>query len=231
MYRSLNLAEDNILKQVISDRFSLPDNNRSYDWRGTIPSDKRKPYADIIVTRGEKETQFSLEDVADAIGDSLADLLIARSEDEKSIFSDVNRQFVSQVAHAVAVSLTETLEAGGRLRLSESDLYLLIEKALLENEAYDVAKSLAFRRSLEKTGEVDLGSSPHALPVRLIRRNGNVVPWSETKIEIAVRKAFLTIKANPEPAIDIAKAVTERVRRGDQSFVHIEDVQDMVQKN
>jgi ribonucleoside-diphosphate reductase alpha chain len=230
MYRSLNLAEDNILKQVISDRFALPDNNRSYDWRGTIPTDKRKPYADIIVTRGEQETQFSLEDVADAIGDSLADLLIARSEDEKSIFSDVNRQFVSQVAHAVAVSLTKSLESGGRLRLSESDLYLLIEKALLENEAYDVAKSLAFRRSLEKTGHVDVGSGPHALPVRLIRRNGNVVPWSETKIEIAVRKAFLTIKENPEPAIDVAKAVTERVRRGDQSFVHIEDVQDMVQE-
>ncbi|MFN9027295.1 MAG: ATP cone domain-containing protein, partial [Akkermansiaceae bacterium] len=171
-----------------------------------------------------------LEDVADAIGDSLADLLIARSEDEKSIFSDVNRQFVSQVAHAVAVSLTKSLESGGRLRLSESDLYLLIEKALLENEAYDVAKSLAFRRSLEKTGQVDVGSGPHALPVRLIRRNGNVVPWSETKIEIAVRKAFLTIKENPEPAIDVAKAVTERVRRGDQSFVHIEDVQDMVQE-
>ena len=57
-----------------------------------------------------------------------------------------------------------------------------------------------------------------------------MVPWSETKIEIAVRKAFLTIKENPEPAIDIAKAVTERVRRGDQSFVHIEDVQDMVQE-
>jgi ribonucleoside-diphosphate reductase alpha chain len=230
MYRSLNLAEDNILKQVISDRFALPDNNRSYDWRGSIPTDNRRTYADIIVTRGEQETQFSLEDVADAIGDSLADLLIARSEDEKSIFSDVNRQFVSQVAHAVAVSLTKSLESGGRLRLSESDLYLLIEKALLENEAYDVAKSLAFRRSLEKTGHVDVGSGPHALPVRLIRRNGNVVPWSETKIEIAVRKAFLTIKENPEPAIDVAKAVTERVRRGDQSFVHIEDVQDMVQE-
>lgn len=230
MYRSLNLAEDNILKQVISDRFELASKDRPYDWRGTIPLEKRKPYTDIIVTRGDKETQFSLEDVADAIGDSLADLLISRSEDEKSIFSDVNRNFVSQVAHAVAVSLTATLESGGRLRLSESDLYLLIEKALLENEAYDVAKSLAFRRSLEKTGQVDMGSGPHALPVRLIRRNGNVVPWSETKIEIAVRKAFLTIKENPEPAIDVAKAVTERVRRGDQSFVHIEDVQDMVQE-
>jgi ribonucleoside-diphosphate reductase alpha chain len=230
MYRSLNLAEDNILKQVISDRFELASTDRPYDWRGTIPLDKRTPHADIIVTRGDKETQFSLEDVADAIGDSLADLLIARSEDEKSIFSDVNRNFVSQVAHNVAISLTKSLEAGGRLRLSEADLYLLIEKALLENEAYDVAKSLAFRRSLEKTGHVDIGSGPHSLPVRLIRRNGNVVPWSETKIEIAVRKAFLTIKENPEPAIDIAKAVTERVRRGDQSFVHIEDVQDMVQE-
>jgi ribonucleoside-diphosphate reductase alpha chain len=230
MYRSLNLAEDNILKQVISDRFELASTIRPYDWRGTIPVDKRTPHADIIVTRGDKETQFSLEDVADAIGDSLADLLIARSEDEKSIFSDVNRNFVSQVAHNVAISLTKSLEQGGRLRLSEADLYLLIEKALLENEAYDVAKSLAFRRSLEKTGQVDIGSGPHALPVRLIRRNGNVVPWSETKIEIAVRKAFLTIKENPEPAIDIAKAVTERVRRGDQSFVHIEDVQDMVQE-
>ncbi len=230
MYRSLNLAEDNILKQVISDRFELASPARPYDWRGTIPLEKRTPHADIIVTRGDKETQFSLEDVADAIGDSLADLLIARSEDEKSIFSDVNRNFVSQVAHNVAISLTKSLEAGGRLRLSEADLYLLIEKALLENEAYDVAKSLAFRRSLEKTGHVDIGSGPHALPVRLIRRNGNVVPWSETKIEIAVRKAFLTIKENPEPAIDIAKAVTERIRRGDQSFVHIEDVQDMVQE-
>jgi ribonucleoside-diphosphate reductase alpha chain len=118
----------------------------------------------------------------------------------------------------------------GRLRLSESDLYLLIEKALVENEAHDVAKSLAFRRSMEKTGHVDVHVGPHALPVRLIRRNGNVVPWSETKIEIAVRKAFLTIKENPEPAVEVAKGVTDRVRRGDSSFVHIEDVQDIVQE-
>lgn len=230
MYRSLNLAEDNILKQVISDRFALTDHDRRYDWRASISAENRKPMMDIFVTRGEKESQFSLEDVADAIGNSLADLLIARSEAETSIFSDVNRKFVSQVANAVAVQLSKAIDDGDRLRLTESDLYLLIEKALLENEAYDVAKSLAFRRSLEKTGEVDTESGPQTLPVRLIRRNGNVVPWSETKIEIAVRKAFLTIHENPEPAVEIAKAVTESVRRGDQCFVHIEDVQDLVQE-
>lgn len=230
MYRSIDPTEDIVLKQVITDRFALPPEDRLYLWRDVLPKEKRAPISDIIVTRGNAESHFSLEDVADAIGDSLADLLIARSEDEKSIFSDVNRQFVSDVAHAVANSLTKSLDEGGRLRLSESDLYLLIEKALLENEAYDVAKSLAFRRSLEKHGSVDLNAGVSTLPVRLIRRNGNVVPWSETKIEIAVRKAFLTIKENPEPAIDIAHAVTERIRRGDQSFVHIEDVQDMVQE-
>lgn len=210
MYRSIDPTEDIVLKQVITDRFALPPADRLYLWRDVLPKEKRAPISDIIVTRGNAESHFSLEDVADAIGDSLADLLIARSEDEKSIFSDVNRQFVSDVAHAVANSLTKSLDEGGRLRLSESDLYLLIEKALLENEAYDVAKSLAFRRSLEKHGAVDLNAGISTLPVRLIRRNGNVVPWSETKIEIAVRKAFLTIKENPEPAIDIAHAVTEK---------------------
>jgi ribonucleoside-diphosphate reductase alpha chain len=228
MFRSLNLNEDLALKQVVTDRFSLAD--RGFAWREVLPTEKRSPLPEITITRGTADTHFSLEDVADAIGDSLADLLISRREDEKSIFSDVNRKFVADVAHSVAAFLTDSLKADGRLRLSEGDLYLLIEKALLENEAYDVAKSLAFRRSLEKTGSVDVHTNPHALPVRLIRRNGNVVPWSETKIEIAVRKAFLTIKENPEPAIDIAKGVTDRVRRGDSSFVHIEDVQDMVQE-
>jgi ribonucleoside-diphosphate reductase alpha chain len=230
MYRSVNPDEDFLLKQVISDRFSMSIADRGYAWRDVLPKEKRTTNPDIIVTRGTTDTQFSLEDVADAIGNSLTDLLISRSQEDQAIFSEDNRKFVSDVAHSVAASLMRTLEAGSRLRLSESDLYLLIEKALLENEAYDVAKSLAFRRSMEKTGTVDVHVGPNSLPVRLIRRNGNVVPWSETKIEIAVRKAFLTIKENPEPAIDIAKGVTDRVRRGDSSFVHIEDVQDMVQE-
>ncbi len=230
MYHSIDPAEDQILKQVITDRFALAPGERGYAWREVLPTNKRTPISDIIVTRGSVDSHFSLEDVADAIGNSLTDLMISRRAEENTIFTEENRQFVSDVAHSVANSLTKSLDEGGRLRLSESDLYLLIEKALLENEAYDVAKSLAFRRSMEKTGTVDVHTGPHSLPVRLIRRNGNVVPWSETKIEIAVRKAFLTIKANPEPAIDIARGVTERIRRGDQSFVHIEDVQDMVQE-
>lgn len=230
MYTHLNLDEDVNLKQVITDRFALPVDDRTHSWRDVLPLDRRQPITDITVTRGTEEAHFSLEHVADAIGESLTDLLIARKHDDDAIFTDENRKFVSDVAYAVANSLTKTLDEGGRLRLSEADLYLLIEKALLENDAYDVAKSLAFRRSIEKGGSISAGAVPHALPVRLIRRNGNVVPWSETKIEIAVRKAFLTIHENPEPATEVAKGVTELIRQGDQSFVHIEDVQDMVQE-
>jgi hypothetical protein len=126
MYRAVNPDEDLLLKQVITDRFSLPVSDRAYSWREVLPQERRKPIADIIVTRGNEDTHFSLEDVADAIGESLADLLISRQADEKSIFSDVNRKFVSDVAHAVANSLTKSLDEGGRLRLSEADLYLLI---------------------------------------------------------------------------------------------------------
>jgi len=90
MYRSIDPTEDIVLKQVITDRFALPPADRLYLWRDVLPKEKRAPISDIIVTRGNAESHFSLEDVADAIGDSLADLLIARSEDEKSIFSDVN---------------------------------------------------------------------------------------------------------------------------------------------
>lgn len=228
MYR-FSLEEDLALKKVITNRAGSV-SDRAFSWRDVLPTEHRVSVPEIMVTRGTAESHFSLEDVADTIGDALTDLLISRKQREDAIFSDENRSFVSAVAHSVAKSLTKSLEDGSRLRLSENDLYLLIEQALVENDAYDVAKSLAFRRSFERSGEVDVNSSPQTMPVRLIRRNGNVVPWSETKIEIAVRKAMLSIRENPEPAIEVARGVTERVRTGELAFVHIEDVQDMVEE-
>ncbi len=134
------------------------------------------------------------------------------------------------VAFSVAKSLMQQVQRGGAIKLSQNDLYLLIEKALIENDAHDVAKSLVFARSYEKNGEIVVSEEPHPMPVRLIRRNGNVVPWSETKIETAVRKAFLDLRKDPEPAARIAHGVTQRVRAGDAAFVHIEDVQDLVEE-
>jgi len=66
--------------------------------------------------------------------------------------------------------------------------------------------------------------------LRLIRRNGQVVRWNENKIEIAVRKAFLVLQVDSEPAVTISCAVTKRVQKLGHAFIHIEDVQDMVQE-
>ena len=230
MYRSITLEEDIALKQVIANRHGDETSCQRYNWRESLASEHRAPIPEIIVTRGAGEVQFSLADVTDTIGEALTDLLLSRQEQEERIYNDENRNFVTAVAFSVAKSLMQQVQRGGTIKLSQNDLYLLIEKALIENDAHDVAKSLVFARSYEKNGEIVVSEDPHPMPVRLIRRNGNVVPWSETKIETAVRKAFLDLRKDPEPASRVAHGVTQRVRRGDSAFVHIEDVQDLVEE-
>ena len=230
MYRSITLEEDTALKEVISNRYQNTNADfQTYNWRETLPSSERTPVPEITITQGAEENPFSLADVADAIGNSLTDLLLARKKDEGDIFTEENQSFVSAVAHSVSGSLMAQIAKGGTLKLSETDLSLLIEKALIDNDAHDVAKSLVFKRSLENTGEIVVDQEPHEMLVRLIRRNGKVVPWSESKIESAIRHCFLSEEKDPAPATAIAKAVTEFARHQDQAFIHIEDVQDAVQ--
>ena len=227
MYRNLSLEEDQALKNVVTKpRSEKPD----FAWREQLGSNKVN-VPEILVQNGQQETELSLADIADTVGGALTDLLLARQAKEDSIFNEENRHFVSGVAHNVAESLIEQVGDSGKLKLTQTDLYLLIEKALIENDAHDVAKSLVFNRALEDNGSIEVTTvSNDPFPARLIRRNGNVVPWSETKIENAVRHAFLTMKSDPEAAKGIAKAVTGRVRNEEKAFIHIEDVQDMVQE-
>ncbi len=227
MPRPITLDEDIALKRLVT----MPREQKpGFAWRDSLDSEA-VPHPEILVylTTGE-EHAFSLADVADQIGEALTDLLLSR--DEKDIFNEANRGFVASVAHSVATRLLEQVRDGGGLKLSENDLSLLIEKALIENDAHDVAKSLVFKRSASSSKAA--AASGHAasaeLNVRLIRRNGTVVPWIESKIETACRKAFLSAKENADAASGIALAVSERVRFRDLAFVHIEDVQDLVQE-
>jgi ribonucleoside-diphosphate reductase alpha chain len=142
---------------------------------------------------------------------------------------------VVESARIVADRLIERLaeeDEGGAPRLSFDELYRLIEKALVENDAYDVAKSLVISRSSDGNGrmhrsdEVEEGTAQ----IRLIRRSGQVVPWNSSKIEVAVRKAFLSLQFDSEPAVDLARQVTRKALSTGQAFINIEDVQDLVQE-
>lgn len=229
MIRNLTYEEDLALKRLVS---TPPDEKPRFEWSDALPEAEAFTTVanEILVTRGREERHFHLADVADQIGQALTDLLLSRQECD--IFNERNRGFVANVAHSVATMLLEQVREGRGLRLSENDLSLLIEKALIENDAHDVAKSLVFARSV-RTGsgtESVLIEAAEPLSARLIRRNGTVVPWNPGKIEIACRKAFLSAKADPDSARIISDAVTERVRREGLAFVHIEDVQDWVQE-
>ncbi|MDX2082177.1 MAG: ribonucleoside-diphosphate reductase subunit alpha [Terrimicrobiaceae bacterium] len=225
MIRHITLDEDIALKRLVT---TPREQKPGFDWPSAVDAEIVS-HADIIISRGGEERAFNLADVADEIGAALTDLLLSR--DEKDIFNEENRGFVANVAHSVATRLLEQAREGSGLRLSENDLSLLIEKALIENDAHDVAKSLVFKRSVGSTaGFRDEADTRAPMTVRLIRRSGTVVPWIEGKIETAVRKAFLSVKENADAAGAIARSVTERVRERDQAFVHIEDVQDLVQE-
>lgn len=204
------------------------DSKPIFDWRGIVLNDRQFP-AEIVpdsvkVSVDGEVVDFDLSEVAEVVGAALTNLLLSRDEDEDSIYSDQNREFVAVVAKAVATRLAELSQEGKPLTLSEREVHLLIEKTLIEQNAHDVAKSLLLLRHG--------GREPEALPlnVRVIRRNNREVPWDQNKVEVAVRKAFLTLGMDSEAAVSVAQGVTNRVRALNCVRIHIEDVQDLVQE-
>ncbi len=226
-HHNTQIEEDQQLRALAS----VPRSQRyQYEWRSSLGQNMGTP--DIVVTSAAGEKNLSLEDVADMIGSALTDLLVARGEErEDEIFNVENREFVANAAQAVAVSLMNEVDSSeGRVRLSPDQLYKLIEVALIEQKRFDVAKSLTFSRSRDEDGDLVINDEKEPMKVRLIRRNGNVVPWNDRKIASAVERAFLTMKEDPASAEKISQAVTRVVREQSDAFIHIEDVQDIVQR-
>ena len=182
---------------------------------------------------GAGDRDFHIAEVAEVIGEALTDLMISR--EEKEIYTPKNRELVVESSRIVASRLIERLEQeeeGGAPRLSFDELHKLIEKALVENDAYDVAKSLVFSRTNHGEGNGHFGSGVpiDSSLIRLIRRSGQVVPWNSSKIEVAIRKAFLSLHLDSEPAVKVSDEVTRRAVGTGQAFINIEDVQDIVQE-
>jgi ribonucleoside-diphosphate reductase alpha chain len=216
-----SLQHDLALKRATH---SSPDAKPAYAWRDCVPSDTPL-LPSIILLAPQGETRFDLAEIADTLGQALTNVHLARGE-TNNIFTAETRGFVGRIVKEVAANLAESALRTSPLRISLNDLYELIEKTLVDNNAYDVAKSLLLNRSrkLVTTGPTATAG------VRVIRRNNQVVPFIEQKVEIAVRKAFLSLQRDSTPAIDITVAVATRVRASKQSFVHIEEIQDMVQE-
>ena len=171
------------------------------------------------------EERFDITEVADTLGKAFTNVCI--SQGEKEIFTEKNRAWVAQICRELAGNLTELARQQNPLRLTLNGLYELIEKTLVDNNAYMVAKSLLLNRSRKLSMSRDSAAQS---TVRVIRRNSQIVPWNDHKVEIAVRKTFLSLASDSAPAVAISKAVSDRITESRQAFVRIEEVQDIVQE-
>jgi len=216
-----SLAHDLALKRTVQ---APVDQKPHYAWRDVVAAETiAVPPVVLLCPHGEE--RFVLAEVADTLGKALTNVALAKGE--KDIFNDTNRAWVARICREVTANLTELARNQNPLRLSLNALYELIEKTLVDNNAYFIAKSLLLNRARKIS--VDRESAAQST-LRVIRRNNQVVPWSEQKVEIAVRKTFLSLQRDSAPAVAVTKAVSERVHASKQAFVHIEEVQDMVQE-
>lgn len=155
------------------------------------------------------------------VADALTTLAVAEGE------ADADTAAARAIVRTTTASVTRRLAAAateGARTVTEHDLSTLVEAVLIEAGTYEAAKALVLRRALPTA----LGAPADSL--RLIRRSGSVAPWRAEKIEVAIRKAFLSLGSDSEPAVALAARVSERAHALGMAYVPIETVQDIVQE-
>src|SRR5271154_1427690 len=218
---NIPLAQDLALKRTV---YAPTDQKPIYAWRDVLAAGEiLLPPIVLLCPHGEE--RFDITEVADTLGKAFTNVCI--SQGEKEIFTEKNRAWVAQICRELAGNLTELARQQNPLRLTLNGLYELIEKTLVDNNAYMVAKSLLLNRSRKLS--VSRESAAQST-IRVIRRGGQIVPWSDHKVEIAVRKTFLSLARDSAPAVGITKLVSDRVEASNQAFVRIEELQDIVQE-
>ncbi|MEM7147643.1 MAG: ribonucleoside-diphosphate reductase subunit alpha [Verrucomicrobiota bacterium] len=214
------------------------DDKPAFAWREVAPKGEDLPADGVRVRVGEQESDFDIAEIAETVGNALTDLLLSRNEED--IFNEQNQNLVAGISLAVTRELLAQLPetTTDQRTLNAEDITKLIERALVRHNAHDIAKSLMIRRhatlaqmaAQEATGQEGGNNGVGKQLVRVIRRNGEVVAWNQNKIEIAVRKAFLSLHMDSSPATRIAEGMTAKMEEIGQEFIHIEDLQDKVQE-
>ncbi len=205
------------------------DDRYRYNWAAMETDDINRPTQVELECDG-RQIVFNRQDLADELGQALTDVL--RAQDEEDIYSPKNRTLVASLVDSVMAELLEHAQdgEGGQTPVAREEISRSIERVLVSQDAYDIAKSFIQRQRPESSPFHGLNGYSRNTRTKLIRRNGHVVPWNPAKIEVAVSKAFLSIELDPAPAKSIAEDVTHRVEEIHQEFIHMEKVQDLVQE-
>ncbi|MDO8187596.1 ribonucleoside-diphosphate reductase subunit alpha [Conexibacter sp. JD483] len=179
--------------------------------------DDAAPLDLVVVDDDGGERPFAPALAAALVADALATLALAHGE--ASADTAAGRALVRATTTAVIARLE------GTARVTHADLSTVVEAALIDAGHYELAKALVLRRA-QPTATAARATGT----LRLIRRSGEVASWETAKIEVAIRKAFLSREADSEPAVRLAARVSERAHALGLAYVPIETVQDIVQE-
>src|SRR6185436_14880871 len=163
------LAHDLALKRTVH---TPVEQKPHYAWRDVVAAESIELPA-IVLLCPHGEERFVLAEVADTLGKALTNVHLAKGE--KDIFNDANRAWVARICREVAANLSDLARTQSPVRLSLNALYELIEKTLVDNNAYYVAKSLLLNRARKTSVNRDAAVTS---TLRVISRNNQVVPWS-----------------------------------------------------
>ena len=211
-----------------------------FEWGGVAGDLDDESVNRLQVKVGDQTRDFDIAEIAETVGNALTDLALSRNEE--NIFNDENRQLVAGIAQSVARDVFKKLEGNDVSHIaSAEEMMEIIERALIRQNAHDVAKSLVIRRKTKpghgNEADADItieggssGENRSKVRTRVIRRSGEVVAWNHNKIEIAVRSAFLSMQMDSNAAAEVANTLTAYIQKNGQEYIHIEDLQDRVQE-
>ena len=224
------LHEDQQLKRLAT---TPKDQKPQYEWDSVLQDAEMpipSPTGFVKVKVGTHERDFNLGEIANTVGNAQTDLFLARQD--SNIFTDENRSLVQNISRAVAMEL-QSKSADNGTTLPAHEVYQIIERALIKANMHDVARSVVVRRQkMESSADAADSGTPHPIVVstKVIRRNSQMMPWNQNKIEIAVRKAFLSLDQDSSPAVHVAEAVSRHVAKLEVQFITIEEVQNIVEE-
>ncbi len=211
------ILEDLEVKRIVTTEGSRP----LHDWKPAAEG-LILPH-EVLVKREDGVKELDPAEIAQTVGDALAGLWISRGRPDFT--GEEAARFVRSVTMGVISRLATLDSSGGAVTIASYDISVLIEAELIAHDAFEIAKALVLMRGAKRDAAQ---ASSHDL--KLIRRNGRVVPWNDGKIEVAVRKAFLSLKLDASPSVRISERVTDRAHKLGQAYISIERVQDLVQE-
>jgi ribonucleoside-diphosphate reductase alpha chain len=224
------IEEDIALKKQALSQASDP--KPRFNWADETPPPQAQPIQ--VLNQGQRKL-FTHADIVTLIGEAFTDLMLVRQEQE--IFTDKNRQLVTRIASAISTELSSRYASPAdqeQTAIRVSQLSHIIQQTLVREQAYDIARSLLARHQdalpLHDEDSHFTPTSSKPMQCRVIRRNGHVVNWNQNKIELAIRKAFLSLQMDGSPAIAIAQIITDRIAAENRQMIGIEDLQDVVQE-